>query len=117
MSGISELSEDPKSALKGSPAAVVVFFASGCPDCDASGEYEKKLAEEFAGKIGFFRLDAVELEDIADAYQVERYPTWIFFSKGRPLRHHLVEPMAEGEARNWLEMRLSEHRRRIGKKP
>lgn len=110
---LGELADDPKTSLRGQPAAVVVFYTTWCGDCKASEEYENKLAEEFAGKVEFFRLDAVNLEEIADAYEVERYPTWIFFSKSRPLRHKLIEPMAEGEARNWLEMRLSDHRRNM----
>jgi len=112
---ITELSEDPKTALKGKPAAVVVFYATWCADCKSSEEFENRLSEEFAGKAEFFRLDAVNLEEIADRYEVERYPTWIFFSKARPLRHKLIEPMAEGEARNWVEMRLSDHRRNMRK--
>lgn len=112
---IAELTEDPKTALKGKPAAVVVFYTTWCVDCKASEEYENALAGEFAGKVEFFRMDAVNLEDIADKYEVERYPTWIFFSKSRALRHTLVEPVAEGEARNWVEMRLSDHRRNMRK--
>ncbi len=104
---VTELTEDPKTALKARHAAVVVFYTTWCSDCKASEEYEKKLSEDFAGRVDFFRLDAVNLEEIADAYGVERYPTWIFFSRGKPMRHPLIEPMAEGEARNWLEMRLS----------
>ncbi len=108
-----ELEADPKVALKGTAAAVVVFYAPVCADCKASEAFERSLSEEFAERVEFCRLDAVNLEEIADGYGIERYPTWVFFSKARPLRHPLVEPMAEGEARNWLEMRLSEHRRRM----
>jgi len=108
-----EIEADPKVALKGKAAAVVVFYAPWCGDCKASEDFERSLSEGFAGMVEFFRFDAGNNEDIADAYGVERYPTWIFFSKAKPLRHPLIEPMAEGEARNWLEMRLSEHRRRI----
>jgi thioredoxin 1 len=103
---ITELTTDPKTALKGKHAAVVVFYAPWCGDSKASEDYEKKMSEEFAGKVEFFRLDAIELESIADVYQVERYPTYIFFRKGKPQRGALIEPVAEGEVRNWLEMKL-----------
>jgi thioredoxin 1 len=112
---ISVLDKDPKTALKGKPAAVVVFYVDWCGDCKASEVFEERLAADFAGKVEFFRLDAAELDAIADAYEIERYPTWVFFSRARPLRHRLVEPLAEGEARNWLEMRLSDHRRNMRK--
>ena len=105
-----ELAGDPKIALKGKPAAVVVFYADWCGDCKASEAFEEKLAGEFAGAVEFFRIDAAEQDDIADAYSVERYPTWILFRKGKAMRHPLVEPVAEGEARNWLEIMLRRKR-------
>ncbi len=106
---IVELSEDPKTGLKGREAAVVVFFASWCGDCRRSLGYEKTLSEEF-GAVGFFRMDAEEYESVADAYGVERYPTYVFFRKGKALKGNLAEPVAEGEARNWLEMKLKQKR-------
>lgn len=101
-----ELSADPKIALKGKPAAVVVFYAPWCGDSKASEDFEKTMGEEFSGKVEFFRIDATELEDIADSYEVERYPTYIFFKKSKPVRGNLVEPYSEGEVRNWLEIKL-----------
>lgn len=104
---LSELTEDPKTALKGKPLAVVDFYAPWCGDSTRSEEYDKTLSGEFAGKLEFFRLDATELEAIADSYQVERYPTYIFFRKGKPQRGILVEPVSVEELRNWLEIKLS----------
>lgn len=103
---VEELKDDPKVALKGEDAAVVVFYASWCLDCRASEAFEAKLSEEFREKVTFYRLDAAELEEIADQYEVERYPTYLFFRKGKPMRGALVESVAEGEVRNWLEMKL-----------
>ncbi|MEW6035498.1 MAG: thioredoxin family protein [Candidatus Micrarchaeota archaeon] len=104
------LTQDPAVSLKKEEAAVVVFCASWCGDCWRSLDYEKKLAAEFSGKAGFYRMDAEEFEAIADKYGVERYPTYVFFEKGKPRRGILVEPVAEGEARNWVEMQLSKKR-------
>lgn len=103
---ITELSEDPKVGLKQEDAAVVVFYASWCIDCRVSEAFEEKISEEFKEKVSFFRLDAANLEDIADSYNVEKYPTYVFFRKGKAQRGVLVEPVAEGEVRNWLEMKL-----------
>ena len=103
---ITELTSDPKEALKGKAAAVVVFHVTWCGDSKRSVEYEEKLSEEFAGKVEFFRMEADEYDDIAEKYGVEHYPTYVFFRKGRPQRGALVEPYSEGEARNWLEIAL-----------
>ena len=112
MGEITELMEEPKTALRGKAAAVVVFYTHWCGDCMRSAEYEKRLSDEFKGAVEFFRLDAAEYEEIGDRYGVERYPTYIFFHKGKPLRGALIEPVAEGEARNWLEMKLASNARR-----
>lgn len=106
MAMISELTSDPKAALRAKPSAVVVFYAPWCGDCRVSESFEGALSEQFEGKVEFFRLDASEYEEIADSYGIERYPTYVFFRKGRPQRGALVEPYSEGEARNWLEIAL-----------
>jgi len=103
---ITELSEDPKVGLKGIETAVVVFYASWCIDCRTSEAFEEKISEEFKEKVSFYRLDAANLEDISDKYNVEKYPTYVFFRKGKAQRGVLVEPVAEGEVRNWLEIKL-----------
>jgi len=103
---ISELETDPKAALKGKAAAVVVFYADWCPDSKTSLEYEKKLSEEYAGRVEFFRFDAVNFEEIADSYNIEVYPTFIFFRKGKAQRGILADPYSEAEVRNWIEMKL-----------
>ncbi|VVC03683.1 Thioredoxin [Candidatus Bilamarchaeum dharawalense] len=107
---ITELEQDPKITLKSVKAAVVVFYAPWCGDCKVSENYETQLGEEFADKIAFYRLDAVNFEEIADLYKVERYPTYIFFIKGKATKGVLVEPVELGEARNWLEIQLSKNR-------
>ncbi len=107
---VTELTTDPKTALKAVPAGVVVFYASWCGDSIKSEEYEKTMEKEFAGKVDFFRLDAIELEKIADSYEVERYPTYIFFRKGKSVRGNLVEPVSEGEVKNWVEIKVGKTR-------
>ncbi len=101
-----ELESDPKTALKGVPAAVVAFCATWCTDCQETEAYEKKLSEEYEGKVKFYRFDAVNNEEIADRFKVEAYPTYVFFRKGREVRGILVCPYSEAELRNWLESKL-----------
>ena len=101
-----ELEIDPKDALRDQQVAVVCFYAPGCKDCETTEPYENKLAEDFGGRVAFHRFDAIELYEIADAYGVKRYPTYIVFRKGKAIRGVLIEPVAEGELRNWLEIHL-----------
>ncbi len=107
---ITELTMDPKVSLKAIPAAIVVFYAPWCSDSKLSEEFEKEMAEEFKGRVEFFRCDAIELEDMCDKYAIERYPTYVFFRKGKPQRGVLIEPVAVGEVRNWIEMKLGRTR-------
>jgi thioredoxin-like negative regulator of GroEL len=107
---VKEIDCEPREALRKVPAAIVVFYAPWCGDSKASLEFEKVMEGEFDGQVQFYRLDATECEQIADKYNVERYPTYVFFRKGKPDRSTLVEPYSEDEVRNWIEIRLSRRR-------
>jgi thiol-disulfide isomerase/thioredoxin len=108
---VEELISDPKSTLKQIPMALVVFYAPYCVDCKTSEEFESKLTEEFAESVKFYRLDAINLEEIADKYGVERYPTYILFAHGKQIKSILVEPVEYGEAKNWLEIQIEKAKR------
>ncbi|HSB47092.1 MAG TPA: protein disulfide isomerase family protein [Candidatus Bilamarchaeum sp.] len=103
---IAELTEDPAKALAKEKNAVVVFFASWCGDCRRSLRFESALSSELAGRVSFFRMDAVEFEKIADIYGVERYPTYVFFRRGAPESGPLVEPTSEKEVRDWINKKI-----------
>jgi hypothetical protein len=108
---ISELESDPKQALKSVHSAVVIFYTTYNQNFNASEDFESKLLNNFQDQVSFYRLDAINLEEIADSYQIEHYPTYIFFKKGKPLYSHLVEPVEYGEAKNWVEIQMERARR------
>ena len=101
-----EIEVDPKLVLKDKNVAVVVFYAPSCDDCVASETYEKVLSEEFVDQVHFYRFDAINNEEIADLYGIDKYPTYIIFRRGKAMHGVLIEPCAEGEVRNWLEIHL-----------
>ncbi len=103
---IVELETDPEKALAKRASAVVVFYASWCGDCRRSLEYEKKLSDEMKSQAVFCRMDAERFEKTADRYGVERYPTYVFFSKGKAQKGVLVEPGSEEESRAWVSAHL-----------
>ncbi|MBI5047195.1 thioredoxin family protein [Candidatus Micrarchaeota archaeon] len=99
---ITEITQDPKKIVPNTQLAVVVFYASWCGDCKRSLRYEKKLSEEFLGKVTFYRMDAEKYESIADQYGVENYPTYILLKNGKVTGNSLVEPSLELQVKNWL---------------
>jgi len=111
---VDEISIEPREALRGQMLGMVVFFAPGCKDCVISEPFEEALSSSFPD-VKVLRFDAIASDAIADSYGIERYPTYIFFLKGRPLGHPLIEPISEGEARNWLEDKLA-YAERLGQK-
>ena len=99
---ITELTSDPGMAVSTDAPAIVVFYATWCGDCKRSLLYEKKLSDEFTGKLNFYRMDAEKFESVADQYWVENYPTYVFFKNGKANKKILVEPGSEEEVRSWI---------------
>ena len=98
--------ENTVTPLKGVANAVVVFYTDWCGDCLTSLSFEKSLAEKYAKSISFFRMHAEKHEKVADQYSVERYPTYVFFKKGKHHGSNLVEPYHEEDVEKWIKGNL-----------
>ena len=85
-----ELTTEPDfaSALDETGVAVIDFFTTWCGPCKTmspvlealSKEYEKDENKSF---VKFFKVDCDKLNVIADKYDIEVVPTFIFFVKGK----------------------------------
>jgi thioredoxin 1 len=67
---------------------VVYFWHHQCPWCLRLNPIFSEIAEEFRGKIKFFKLNVLESpanQEIASNFGIMSTPTLLFLCKGRPV--------------------------------
>ena len=75
--------------LKSSIPVVVDFWAEWCGPCKALAPIVDELAEAYAGKIRFVKVDVDENPDTAARYAVRSIPSLMFFQRGA-LREQII---------------------------
>jgi thioredoxin 1 len=76
----------PSEVLASTLPVLVEFSAAWCGPCKMLEPLLKELAQEWAGKVIVFKLDADDSSDIAMQYGVMGLPTMILFVKGEPVQ-------------------------------
>jgi len=71
-----------KKIVEDKSAAVVDFWAVWCGPCRALAPLMEQAAKDFAGKVGFYKLNIEESPEIADRYRIRSIPTILFFKNG-----------------------------------
>jgi len=82
---------------------LVDFFATWCGPCKMISPMVDKLAEEYAGKVTFYKLDVDDAMQTALGFDVRSIPTLILFKNGEevdrivgaPGREELVALLAQ----------------------
>jgi thioredoxin 1 len=64
-------------------AVVADFYATWCGPCRMLSPLLDRLAEPFAGKIKFVKINVDESPGLAQNFQVQAIPTLIFFKDGK----------------------------------
>ncbi len=91
-------------AIPAKGAAVLDFFSTECPPCEALAPKFEALAEQFAGQIQFLKIFRQGSRELAQRLGVSGSPTLIFYRDGAE-----VGPRLTGEIkRSELKQRLSE---------
>jgi thioredoxin 1 len=84
MNNISELTESnfEEQVLNASVPVVVDVYAPWCGPCKALVPILEKLAQEFAGKAKFVKLNVGEAPGVAAQYNITGVPTLLFIRRG-----------------------------------
>ncbi len=81
---VSEKSFDQQ-VLKADSPVLVDFWAPWCGPCRRVAPIVEELAEEYAGKVDFTKVNTDENPSIASRYSVFSIPTLILFKDGQPV--------------------------------
>ena len=71
-----------ETVLQSKSPVMVNFFAEWCPSCNAVHPIIDEVAPEFK-KIEFVSVNVDQFEEVANTYNVQAIPTFIFFNKGQ----------------------------------
>ena len=71
--------------LQASTPVLVDFYAPWCGPCKMLAPQLEQLAEEFAGRLAFAKVNVDEAGELAARYEITGVPTLLLFREGRVL--------------------------------
>ena len=103
-----DLEQNPDEfVFKGERPCVIDFFATWCGPCKRVAPIIEKLAEEFNGKVDFYKVDTDLNQKLAMILQIRNIPT-VFFMKDGAQPQKTVGAQDEAYYRSIIEKMLSE---------
>ena len=75
--------------LQSNLPVMVDFWAKWCAPCLATAPILEELATEYAGKIGFAKVDVDDNSSLAAKYGIAAIPTMLIFKGGQPVQQIL----------------------------
>jgi thioredoxin 1 len=84
---------------------VIDFFTTWCPPCKMLSPVIEKIAEDYAGKVEFVKMDLDQCPVTGAKFQVDRIPTVIFLKKGQ-IVSSFIGFREDQDIRDWVEAGL-----------
>jgi thiol-disulfide isomerase/thioredoxin len=96
--------EYEQAVLQAKGVAVLDFYSTECPPCEALAPKFEALADQFAGQIRFLKIFRQGNRELAQKLGVSGSPTLVFFRDGVEVGTRLTGEIKRSE----LKQRLSE---------
>ncbi len=90
-------------AIKSSPVAVIDCWAPWCGPCRMLAPTIEALAQEYQGKVKFFKLNTDESTKVVQQFKIFSIPTLLIFSHGKQ-----VDTIVGAVPRQYIEGKLKE---------
>jgi thioredoxin 1 len=81
---------DFEDSLPAGPA-VVDFYASWCPHCQAMAPIFEALSGELGGRLEFAKIEVDENTETSTKYKIRSIPCFIVFDQGREVKRIMGE--------------------------
>jgi thioredoxin 1 len=71
--------------MKSGKPVLVDFYADWCTPCRVVAPIVDRLAEEYAERVGVYKVDVDTSPELASRFGVRSIPTLVVFKEGRPV--------------------------------
>jgi thioredoxin 1 len=88
-----------REVLQSDVPVVLDFWAEWCPPCRALAPTFDALAEQYAGRVRFLKLNVDENQQVPQRYGIKGIPTLVFFDGGREVERVVGASSKESLAR------------------
>jgi thioredoxin 1 len=72
-----------ESVEEASGLSIVDFWAEWCGPCKMIAPVLEEMAEEYAGRVGIFKVDVDSSRETAQRFNIRSIPTLLFFKDGQ----------------------------------
>lgn len=86
------------------PLMVVDFWAAWCGPCRIISPIIEQLAQQYAGKVTFGKLNVDENPVVSSAFQIQSIPALLIFKDGKP-----VDGLVGAAPKQFIESRVTKY--------
>ena len=72
--------------------SLFVFGANWCPDCVRINPFLESLCNDFAGRVGIFKVSVDAAASLKESLGIRKIPTLLFYNNGEERGERLIEP-------------------------
>jgi len=85
---------------------LVDFWATWCSPCRMIAPIVDELSDEYAGRVGFAKVNVDENRKLSERFEIRSIPTLIVFKDGKPAKQ-IVGLRSKGDLKKALDEALS----------